>query len=223
MSPVISGFPPLGRWTRWGWNSSSYPQARTIQSSPYKHVDTFRRWPRSRRSRVKSSWPFMSNYIEEWTELIEQLTIHHKAYFDICRQELHTEISVLQDLICDINYIIADVMVPRDRGSEWAWWYLFSTSTKLCHKEKGGCTRWEGTGLWIEDKVETEALNCTLYMLNTATPQGLCLLHHIVQGLAWCIPTLSLAAWHIHTPQHNMYCTWQHNMYSTHKTRTYHK
>jgi hypothetical protein len=114
MSPVISGFPHLGRRTRWGWNSSSYPQTRTIPSSPHKHVNTARCWPRSRRSRAEPHQPFMSNYIDKRTELIKQLTTRHKAYFNICKQELQVEISVLQDLICDIDYIIADLVYDKD-------------------------------------------------------------------------------------------------------------
>jgi hypothetical protein len=56
----------------------------------------------------------MSNYINEQTELIERLTIRHKAYFDMCKQELQAEISVFQDLIHDIDYIIANLMYDKD-------------------------------------------------------------------------------------------------------------
>jgi hypothetical protein len=56
----------------------------------------------------------MSNYIDEWTELIQQLTIWHKAYFNVCKQELRAEISVLKDLICDIDYIIADLIYDEN-------------------------------------------------------------------------------------------------------------
>jgi hypothetical protein len=56
----------------------------------------------------------MSNYIDKQTKLIEQLTIRHKAYFDICRQELQAEISVLQDLIRNIDYIIGNLIYDED-------------------------------------------------------------------------------------------------------------
>jgi hypothetical protein len=56
----------------------------------------------------------MSNYVDEQTELIKQLTIRHKAYFNVCRQELWAEISVLQDLICDIDYIIGNLVNNED-------------------------------------------------------------------------------------------------------------
>jgi hypothetical protein len=56
----------------------------------------------------------MSNYVDEQAELIQQLTICHKAYFNVCKQELQAEISVLWDLICDIDYIIADLVYNKD-------------------------------------------------------------------------------------------------------------
>jgi hypothetical protein len=56
----------------------------------------------------------MSNYVDKQAEYIQQLTIQHQAYFDICRQELHTEISVLRDLICNLDYIIADLIYDED-------------------------------------------------------------------------------------------------------------
>jgi hypothetical protein len=56
----------------------------------------------------------MSNYIDKRAKYIQQLTLQHQAYFDICKQELHTEISVLQDLICDLDYIIADLVYDED-------------------------------------------------------------------------------------------------------------
>jgi hypothetical protein len=56
----------------------------------------------------------MSNYIDEQAEYIQQLTLRHQAYFDICKQELHAEISVLQDLICNLNYIITDLVYNED-------------------------------------------------------------------------------------------------------------
>jgi hypothetical protein len=37
----------------------------------------------------------MSNYVDEQAEYIQHLTLQHQAYFDICRQELRAEISVL--------------------------------------------------------------------------------------------------------------------------------
>jgi hypothetical protein len=52
----------------------------------------------------------MSNYIDKRAKYIQQLTLWHQAYFDICRQELHAEISVLQDLICNLDYIITDLI-----------------------------------------------------------------------------------------------------------------
>jgi hypothetical protein len=52
----------------------------------------------------------MSNYIDERAKYIQQLTLQHQAYFDICKQELRTEISVLWDLICDLDYTIADLI-----------------------------------------------------------------------------------------------------------------
>jgi hypothetical protein len=56
----------------------------------------------------------MSNYVNKWTKLIEQLTIRHKVYFNVCKQELQAEISVLQDLIQDIDYIITDLVYDKD-------------------------------------------------------------------------------------------------------------
>jgi hypothetical protein len=41
----------------------------------------------------------MSNYVDKQAKYIQQLTLRHQAYFDICRQELRAEISVLRDLI----------------------------------------------------------------------------------------------------------------------------
>jgi hypothetical protein len=56
----------------------------------------------------------MSNYINERAEYIQQLTLRHQAYFDICRQELRADISVLRDLICDLDYIIGDLVYNKD-------------------------------------------------------------------------------------------------------------
>jgi hypothetical protein len=56
----------------------------------------------------------MSNYIDERASYIQQLTLRHQAYFDICRQELRAEISVLRDLICDLDYIIGDLVYNED-------------------------------------------------------------------------------------------------------------
>jgi hypothetical protein len=56
----------------------------------------------------------MSNYVDERAEYIQQLTLRHQAYFDICRQELRAEISVLRDLICDLDYIIGDLVYDED-------------------------------------------------------------------------------------------------------------
>jgi hypothetical protein len=70
LCPIIPRFPPLGRWTRWGWNSSGYLQTRPIPLSTWECVDMPRYWPRSRRSRAVPSWPFMSNYIDEQAEYI---------------------------------------------------------------------------------------------------------------------------------------------------------
>jgi hypothetical protein len=56
----------------------------------------------------------MSNYINEQAKYIQQLTLQHQAYFDICRQELHADISILRDLICDLDYIISDLVYDED-------------------------------------------------------------------------------------------------------------
>jgi lipopolysaccharide biosynthesis protein len=56
----------------------------------------------------------MSNYVDERTEHIQRLTRQHQAYFDICKQELHADISVLKDLIWDIKYIIGDLIYDKD-------------------------------------------------------------------------------------------------------------
>jgi hypothetical protein len=56
----------------------------------------------------------MSNYVDERTEHIEHLTCQHQAYFDICKKELHTDITVLRDLIWDIEYIIGDLCYNED-------------------------------------------------------------------------------------------------------------
>jgi hypothetical protein len=56
----------------------------------------------------------MSNYVNERTKLIKRLTIQHKAYFNVYRQELQAEISVLQDLVRDINFIIGDLVDDED-------------------------------------------------------------------------------------------------------------
>jgi hypothetical protein len=66
----------------------------------------------------------MSNYVNERTELIEWLTFRHKAYFDVCKQELQAEISVLQDLIRDINYIIANLIYDEDFFNSWQLTHL---------------------------------------------------------------------------------------------------
>jgi hypothetical protein len=113
-SPIVPGFPHLGRRTRQGWNSSGYLQARTIPPGTCEHVDTSRRWPRSRRSRVVPYQSFMSNYVDKRTKFIWWLTLCHKAYFNVCKQELRAEISVLRDLICDINYTITDLVYNKD-------------------------------------------------------------------------------------------------------------
>jgi hypothetical protein len=42
------------------------------------------------------------------------LTCQHQAYFDICKQELHADISILWDLIWDIEYIIRDLVYDED-------------------------------------------------------------------------------------------------------------
>ena len=86
---IIPWFPSLGRRTRRGWNSSSYLQTTPIPPSTWKCVDMPRCWPRSRRSRLGPRRSFMSNYVDEQAEYIQQLTLRHQAYFDICRQELH--------------------------------------------------------------------------------------------------------------------------------------
>jgi hypothetical protein len=56
----------------------------------------------------------MSNYVDERAEYIQQLTLRHQAYFNICRQELRADISILRDLICDLNYIIGDLVYDKD-------------------------------------------------------------------------------------------------------------
>jgi hypothetical protein len=56
----------------------------------------------------------MGNYVNERAKYIQQLTIQHQAYFDICKQELHTEIMILRDLICDLNYIITDLLYDEE-------------------------------------------------------------------------------------------------------------
>jgi hypothetical protein len=56
----------------------------------------------------------MSNYVDEQAKYIQQLTLRHQAYFDICRQELRADISVLRDLICNLNYIIGDLVYDED-------------------------------------------------------------------------------------------------------------
>jgi hypothetical protein len=56
----------------------------------------------------------MSNYVDERTEHIQHLTRQHQAYFDICKQELRADISVLRDLIWDIEYIIGDLVYDED-------------------------------------------------------------------------------------------------------------
>jgi hypothetical protein len=56
----------------------------------------------------------MSNYINERAKYIQQLTLRHQAYFDICRQELRTDLSVLKDLICDLDYIIGNLVYDED-------------------------------------------------------------------------------------------------------------
>jgi hypothetical protein len=66
----------------------------------------------------------MSNYVDKQTELIERLTIRHRAYFDICKQELQAEISILKDLICDIDYIIVDLVYDKDFFNPWQLTHL---------------------------------------------------------------------------------------------------
>jgi hypothetical protein len=56
----------------------------------------------------------MSNYVNEQAEYIQHLTLRHQAYFNICRQELCADISVLRDLICDLDYIIGDLVYNED-------------------------------------------------------------------------------------------------------------
>jgi hypothetical protein len=56
----------------------------------------------------------MNNYVDERTEHIQHLTRQHQAYFDICKQELRADISVLRDLIWDIKYIIRDLVNDED-------------------------------------------------------------------------------------------------------------
>jgi uncharacterized protein YozE (UPF0346 family) len=81
----------------------------------------------------------MSNYVNEQAEYIQHLTLWHQAYFDICRQELHTEISVLQDLICDLDYIIADLVYDE----------AFFNPQQLAHLEELNET-------YLEQLVQTE-------------------------------------------------------------------
>jgi hypothetical protein len=56
----------------------------------------------------------MSNYVDKRTEHIEHLTRQHQAYFDICKQELRADITILRDLIWDIEYIIGDLCYDED-------------------------------------------------------------------------------------------------------------
>jgi hypothetical protein len=56
----------------------------------------------------------MNNYIDKRAEHIQHLTRQHQAYFDICKQELRADISVLRDLIWDIEYIIGDLVYDED-------------------------------------------------------------------------------------------------------------
>jgi hypothetical protein len=53
------------------------------------------------------------------------LTRQHQAYFDICKKELHADITVLRDLIWDIEYIIGDLCYNED----------FFNSQQLAHLE----------------------------------------------------------------------------------------
>jgi hypothetical protein len=56
----------------------------------------------------------MSNYVDKQADHIQHLTRQHQAYFHICKQELHADISVLRDLIWDIEYIIGDLVYNED-------------------------------------------------------------------------------------------------------------
>jgi hypothetical protein len=56
----------------------------------------------------------MSNYINERADHIQHLICQHQAYFDICKQEIRADISVLRDLIWDIEYIIGDLVYDED-------------------------------------------------------------------------------------------------------------
>jgi hypothetical protein len=56
----------------------------------------------------------MNNYVDERAKHIQHLTRQHQAYFDICKQELRTDIQVLRDLIWDIEYIIGDLCYDKD-------------------------------------------------------------------------------------------------------------
>jgi hypothetical protein len=56
----------------------------------------------------------MNNYVNKRAEHIEHLTRQHQAYFDICKQELRTDISILRDLIWDIKYIIRNLVYNED-------------------------------------------------------------------------------------------------------------
>jgi hypothetical protein len=56
----------------------------------------------------------MNNYIDERAEHIQHLTCQHQAYFDICKKELRADITVLRDLIWDIEYIIGDLCYDED-------------------------------------------------------------------------------------------------------------
>jgi hypothetical protein len=56
----------------------------------------------------------MSNYVNERNTYIEQLTIWQLAYFENCQCKLQAELSILHNLICDIDYIIADLVYNED-------------------------------------------------------------------------------------------------------------
>jgi hypothetical protein len=56
----------------------------------------------------------MNNYVDKQAKHIQHLTCQHQAYFDICKQELRADISVLRDLIWDIEYIIRDLVYDKD-------------------------------------------------------------------------------------------------------------
>jgi hypothetical protein len=56
----------------------------------------------------------MSNYVDERADHIEHLTRQHRAYFDICKQEIRADIQVLRDLIWDIEYIIGDLCYDEE-------------------------------------------------------------------------------------------------------------